>query len=60
MEDAVARIDDRHAQSDALARHLGYTIRTLRQKHGLTIADVAERIGISRGMLSKIENSTLR
>ncbi|MBW4539427.1 MAG: XRE family transcriptional regulator [Myxacorys chilensis ATA2-1-KO14] len=42
---------------DSLARYLGTTIRELRQKHGLTIADVAEQIGISRGMLSKIENA---
>ena len=40
-----------------LERYLGNAIRDLRQKHGLTIADVAERAGISRGMLSKIENS---
>ena len=53
---AVARTEDRGAD-DALARHLGSLIRTLRQKHSLTIAEVAERIGISRGMLSKIENA---
>ncbi len=41
----------------ALERYIGNTIRELRQKHGLTIADVAEQIGISRGMLSKIENA---
>lgn len=41
----------------ALERYIGTTIRELRQKHGLTIADVAEQIGISRGMLSKIENA---
>ena len=40
-----------------LERYLGNAIRDLRQKHGLTIADVAERAGISRGMLSKIENN---
>lgn len=40
-----------------LERYLGNTIRELRQKHGLTIAEVAENIGISRGMLSKIENA---
>ena len=39
-----------------LERYLGNAIRDLRQKHGLTIADVAERASISRGMLSKIEN----
>ncbi len=40
-----------------LERHLGTTIRNLRQKHGLTLAEVAEQAGISRGMLSKIENA---
>ena len=41
----------------ALGRHLGSTIRKLRLDHNLTIADFSERAGISRGMLSKIENS---
>ena len=41
----------------SLERYLGNTIRDLRQKHGLTIADVASLAGISRGMLSKIENA---
>jgi transcriptional regulator with XRE-family HTH domain len=41
----------------ALGRHLGSTIRKLRLDHNLTIAAVSERAGISRGMLSKIENS---
>ena len=41
----------------SLGRHLGTTIRQLRLQHGLTIAEVSERAGISRGMLSKIENS---
>lgn len=39
-----------------LHSYLGQTIRQLRLQHGLTIADVAQRAGISRGMLSKIEN----
>ena len=42
--------------NNELERYLGNAIRDLRQKHALTIADVAERAGISRGMLSKIEN----
>ncbi len=46
-----------HESSDSLERYLGNTIRDLRQKHGLTIADVANLAGISRGMLSKIENA---
>ncbi len=44
-------------QSKSLGRHLGTTIRKLRLDHNLTIAAVSERAGISRGMLSKIENS---
>lgn len=40
-----------------LARYLGNTIKDIRQHHHLTIAEVAERAGISRGMLSKIENA---
>lgn len=40
-----------------LERYLGTTIRDLRQRHGLTIAQVADQAGISRGMLSKIENA---
>lgn len=41
----------------SLERYLGTTIRELRQHHGLTIAEVADQVGISRGMLSKIENA---
>lgn len=41
----------------SLERYLGTTIRELRQRHGLTIAQVSEQAGISRGMLSKIENA---
>ncbi|MBL8526367.1 MAG: helix-turn-helix transcriptional regulator, partial [Burkholderiales bacterium] len=40
----------------SLYRHLGGTIRELRQEDHLTIADVAAQAGISRGMLSKIQN----
>ena len=45
------------AAAGTLERFLGNAIRDLRQRHGLTIADVADRAGISRGMLSKIENA---
>jgi transcriptional regulator with XRE-family HTH domain len=57
MVDAPARQTDQAAIDDSLARYLGSTIRELRQNHGLTIAEVAEQTGISRGMLSKIENA---
>jgi transcriptional regulator with XRE-family HTH domain len=40
----------------SLNRYLGGTIRETRQKDHLTIADVAAQAGLSRGMLSKIEN----
>ncbi|EMR12059.1 XRE family transcriptional regulator [Methylophaga lonarensis MPL] len=40
----------------SLEKHLGNTLRHIRLENGLTIAEVAERASISRGMLSKIEN----
>jgi transcriptional regulator with XRE-family HTH domain/quercetin dioxygenase-like cupin family protein len=49
--------NDKLDPSHALESYLGSTVRDLRIQHGLTIADVAERAGISRGMLSKIENA---
>lgn len=42
---------------DSLERYIGSTIREMRQKLGLTIAEISEQTGISRGMLSKIENA---
>src|ERR1700741_1994957 len=45
----------RESGSSPLERYLGSTIRELRRKHGLTIADISDRSGISRGMLSRIE-----
>lgn len=40
----------------SLERHLGQAIRDQRLKNHLTIADVSDLAGISRGMLSRIEN----
>lgn len=40
-----------------LAQHLGKTIRAIRLENKLTIANVSDLAGISRGMLSKIENA---
>jgi len=40
----------------SLDRYLGNAIRELRLKDNLTIAEVAAQAGISRGMVSKIEN----
>jgi transcriptional regulator with XRE-family HTH domain len=39
-----------------LVRYLGSTIRELRLKHHLTIAEIAQRTDLSHGMLSKLEN----
>jgi len=39
-----------------LERYVGGTIRTLRTRLRLTLAEVSTQAGISRGMLSKIEN----
>ena len=49
--------DAPEAAAGTLERYLGNAIRDLRLRHGLTIAEVADRAGISRGMLSKIENA---
>jgi transcriptional regulator with XRE-family HTH domain len=40
----------------SLEESVGAAIKELRQRHGLTIAQVSEQASISRGMLSKIEN----
>ncbi|MEO8297140.1 MAG: XRE family transcriptional regulator [Burkholderiales bacterium] len=42
--------------SPSLEETVGAAIRELRQRHGLTLAQVAEQASLSRGMLSKIEN----
>lgn len=36
---------------------IGQNVRQLRQQLGLTVADTADRVGISKAMLSKIENA---
>ncbi len=52
-----ARVNAVHDSSGrTIDQHLGAAIRDLRQRYKLTIADVARRTHISRGMLSKIEN----
>lgn len=53
----MPEVSTTQADQDSLERYLGNAIRELRLRHGLTIAEVAEQVGISRGMLSKIENA---
>lgn len=36
---------------------IGRNVRQLRQQQGLTVADMATRVGISKAMMSKIENA---
>ena len=43
-------------QPQSLDLYIGKIIHNARKKQSLTIADIAEQSGISRGMLSKIEN----
>lgn len=49
--------NDQIDNSLPLGTYLGSSIKQLRSRHTLTIAEVADRAGISRGMLSKIENA---
>lgn len=58
MADNVKKLvpANHESESKSLGRYLGNVIKDIRQQHGLTIAEVAERANISRGMLSKIEN----
>jgi transcriptional regulator with XRE-family HTH domain len=44
------------AEERNLDQHIGQVLREKRQAQSLTIADVASLAGVSRGMLSKIEN----
>jgi transcriptional regulator with XRE-family HTH domain len=41
----------------ALEVAIARNVRQLRQQHSLSVGDMAERIGISKAMLSKIENA---
>lgn len=46
----------REGHGTTMEEAVGFAIKEQRQRHGLTIAQVSEQTGISRGMLSKIEN----
>jgi transcriptional regulator with XRE-family HTH domain len=52
----LATIHPQATPNKALDRFLGQTIHQLRTQNGLTLAEVSQKVGISRGMLSKIEN----
>jgi len=54
-----ARDRDRAEPLEALAleQAIAVNVRTLRLASGLSVADMADRVGISKAMLSKIENT---
>lgn len=49
--------ETREPLTGSLAEVIGFNVRSLRQQHGLSVSDMAERIGISKAMLSKVENA---
>ncbi|WP_036031297.1 helix-turn-helix domain-containing protein, partial [Bradyrhizobium yuanmingense] len=42
---------------DAVDQRLGETVRLLRQRAGLSIQDVANKTGLSTGMISQLERA---
>ena len=54
---ATDRVAEQPVESRALELAIGGNVRRLRAQTGLSIADMADRIGISKAMLSKIENA---
>src|SRR3979411_473402 len=55
----TARDRDPHEPVEELELEaaIGRNVRKLRQQQGLTVAEMATRVGISKAMLSKIENA---
>lgn len=51
------RASDQTVEELALEEAIGRNVRQLRAHAGLSVGDMAERIGISKAMLSKIENA---
>jgi transcriptional regulator with XRE-family HTH domain len=47
---------DQDDTGHGVARAIGYQVRIARNRHGMTVARVAQLTGLSPGMLSKIEN----
>src|SRR3954462_9282885 len=45
---------------DAVDQRLGETVRLLRQRAGLSIQDVANKTGLSNGMISQLERARAR
>ena len=43
--------------ADNLAEVIGFNVRALRTQHGFSVSEMAGKIGLSKAMLSKIENA---
>jgi transcriptional regulator with XRE-family HTH domain len=55
--DPGGHLDDAGVRESALNLVIARRVREYRQQMGLTVGQLAERSGISKGMLSKIENA---
>jgi DNA-binding XRE family transcriptional regulator/quercetin dioxygenase-like cupin family protein len=55
---AAREIDATEPREGRLERAIALQVRRLRQQAGLTLAELAVRAGVSKPMLSKIENAT--
>ncbi len=51
------RSRDEAVEEVAFEAAIGQNVRRLRQQAGLSVADMASRVGVSKAMLSKIENA---
>jgi DNA-binding XRE family transcriptional regulator len=56
---AAREVEHPQPRQGRLERAIAGQVRRLRQAHGLTLADLSERSGISIPMLSKIENASI-
>jgi len=55
--DAAPQVDESAFLEDAMNQAIGDRLREERRRLGLTLQDVADRSGLSLGMISKIENA---
>ena len=54
---ADAAVDAAEAQGQSLERVIGRQVRAYRQAAGVSVAEMSQVVGISKAMLSKIENA---
>ena len=54
----MVKIADQEIRDEVAALSIGTKVRRLRLKRGMTLKEVAERTGLSKPLLSQIENNT--